>query len=294
MDKLNILEISYRNYGKCLRIANDVVEIIVTIEYGLRIAKYGYIGGKNHFKESEILSNLDEEINIGIGGHTLEYATNSKSLLVSNDGEVKYELIPHGVRFIQAVESDTKTQRVMEVYFEFESSKIVVLHRVYSLNLFDIDVSISGVTSMNREGIQIIPICKSGNMNLPRSCFVLWPYSNLKDSRVYFGERYVAMKTCEDNIKDFRIGFNDSLHYALYYSDREMFVKEFDIQSEKLGYPNNGCVYEAFISRDSIQMISNSVLYNLSCGNYIEHREVWTLFKDVNLDFIDRYIYEYK
>ena len=40
-------------------------------------------------------------------------------------------------------------------------------------------------------------------------------------------------------------------------------------------------------------MKSNSPIYKLSTNNYITHIEVWNIYKDINLDFIDKFIDQY-
>lgn len=286
MNKVNVLEINYKNYGKCLRIANDIVEAIVAIEFGIRIVKYGYIGGRNHFRENILENGCQDK---DFGGHTFEYVTDENSSFNFGKSEVKYELISQGIRFIQSIDNVTYTQKIVDIVFEFESSRVDVIHKVHSLNPFNISLAVCGITSMDKGGIEVVPLhCKSG-FNFPSRSLIFWPYSNLKDSRVYLGEKYVAMKVCETNIQDFRIGFNTGLDYALYYNDKELFVKKFCI-SDTGEYPNKGCVYESFISKDVIEMRANSPVCCIDRYGYIEHRESWSLYKDINLDFIDAYI----
>lgn len=288
MNKVNVLEINYKNYGKCLRIANDVVEVIVTIEFGIRIVKYGFIGGKNHFRENILEDGCQ---NKNLGGHTFEYVTGKNIPFESLKSEVKYEIISQGVRFTQSIDNATYTQKIIEIIFEVDSSRVDVIHKVHSLNPFNINLSVCGVTSMDKGGIEVVPLSFKNDYNFPNKSLMFWPYSNLKDSRVYLGEKYVAMKICETNIQDFRIGFDTGLDYALYYNDKELFVKRFFKKDGE--YPNKGCVYESFISKDVIEMRANSPIKCISFEECFEHRESWSLYKDVSLDFIDTYIDNY-
>ena len=47
----NIKEINYENYGSCISMSNQTIEMIVTVEKGPRIVYLGFIGEENvYFK----------------------------------------------------------------------------------------------------------------------------------------------------------------------------------------------------------------------------------------------------
>mgnify|MGYP005788458409 FL=1 len=297
MELVNVLEINYKNYGKCLKVTNNIVEIIVTIEYGPRIIKYGYVNGKNHFAEGvkNKISTLHGDYYI-IGGHRFWHIPENKDRTYIPDNKpVEYESMFNGVRLIQKIEKWTQVQKIIEITFEENSPKVKILHKIISLNAFDINIAIAGITSMDKGGIQIVPIEKRKEGTVPNRSIVFWPYSNIKDPRVYFGEKYVAMKVCENTVENFKMGFNTNISYALYYNENELFIKEFEkIQDKNLNYPDMGCSYESFIGNDYIEMQTNSPIYVLETNKCIEHVEIWNLYKDVNLDFIETFIDSYK
>ena len=293
---ISTLEINYKDYGKCLKITNNVVEIIVTIEYGPRIIKYGYVNGMNHFAECVgnkiATSHGDYYI---IGGHRFWHLPENRDrTCIPDNKKVKYESIFNGVRFIQEFEKWTQVQKIIEITFDENSTKLFVLHKIISLNAFDINISISGISSMDRGGIEIIPLEKRKEGINPNKSFVFWPYSNIKDSRVYFGDKYVAMKVNEDIFENFKIGFNTSLNYALYYNQNEMFVKEFNKIKSNFIYPDMGCIYESYITNNYIEMQTNSPIFVLETNKIIEHMEIWSLYKNISLDSIDDFIENYK
>lgn len=296
MNVVNILEINYKHYGKCLKITNGVVEIIITIEYGPRIVKYGYVNGRNQFAEdiNNKISTSHGDYYI-IGGHRFWHLPENKDrTYIPDNKKVEYESIFNGVRLIQEIEKWTQVQKIIEIIFESSSSKVNILHKIVSLNAFDINISVSGITAMSKGGIEIIPLEKRKSGISPNKSFVFWPYSNIKDSRVYFGDRYVAMKVCENISENFKIGFNTNLSYALYYNENELFVKQFKRDKNNSNYPHMGCCYESFIGSNYIEMQTNSPLYTISTNQCVEHLEIWDLHKDVNLDFIDTFIDNYE
>lgn len=295
MDIINISEINYKDYGRCLKITNNIVEVIVTIEYGPRIIKYGFVNGKNHFAEcvGNKISTSHGDYYI-IGGHRFWHLPENRDrTYIPDTKKVRYEEIFNGVRLIQEFEKWTQVQKIIEITFEVDSSKVYILHKIVSLNAFDINISISGISSMDKGGIEIIPLEKRKEGLNPNKSLIFWPYSNIRDSRVYFGDKYVAMKVNENIFENFKIGFNTNLNYALYYNQNELFVKEFNKVNNNLNYPDMGCIYESFITANYIEMQTNSPMYVLETNKVIEHMEIWNLYKDIDLDFIETFIDNY-
>lgn len=288
MGIVNMMEISYKKYNKCLRVTNNLVEIIVHIEDEIKIVKYGYIDGNNQF-EDEL--DIDGKI---YGGHRFSHIPkiDYKVDFIDDEG-IKYEKITNGVRIIQNIEKWTQIRKIVEIVFEENSSKVKISHKILSLNAFDINISISANTIVRKGGIQVIPLIKNLNKDVPDKALVFWPYSNLKDSRVYFGDKYIAMKVNDTIVDKFRIGLNTNLPYVLYYNSNEMFIKEFEDLGDNKCYPNMGCKYESLITSNYLEMQSNSPMYKLRTNKYITHTEVWNIYKNINLDFIDKFIDQY-
>ena len=294
MDTVNITEINYKDYGKCLKVTNDVVEVIISIQYGPRIVKYGFVNDINHFAESIedkiVTSNGDYYI---IGGHRFLYLTeNENNIYIPDNKNVEYESIEGGIRLIQPIEEHTYFNKIIEIIFEGDS-KLRVVHKIVSENHFNINVSIASITVMDSNGIELIPLDMKCEGKLPNKSLVFWPYSNLKDQRVYFGDKYIAMKVNENIYDNFRLGFNMNFTRALYYSQNQLFVKEVK-QREKTGeteeYPNMGSKYESYITKNYIEMQTNSPKSLLKANGCVEHEEIWNLYREVSLDFIDKFM----
>lgn len=284
--EVNVSNITYKEYGKCLRVVNSVVEIIVTIEYGPRIIKYGYVDGKNHFAE-----NIEKRVMTPygdyyvMGGHRF-----CDEFCIPDNKKIDYEITPNGVKLIQNAEKWTQVQKSIEIVFEGNSSRVKIIHRQTSLNAFNVDFYVCGITSMRKGGLAIIPLEKVTSSSSPNKSFIFWPNCNLKDPRIYFGEKFVIMKVNEDKEEEFKIGFNTDLNYALYYNENEMFVKYVARDIENKNYPNRGSVYETLISKDFLEIQTNSPIYNVGTNEIVEHIEVWELHKGIEPNFIETFI----
>ena len=44
---IEIKEKDFEYYGNCVHITNGIIEVIVTIDVGPRIVRFGYVGGEN-------------------------------------------------------------------------------------------------------------------------------------------------------------------------------------------------------------------------------------------------------
>lgn len=43
--------IQFKNYGKCIKLSNGVIEAVATLDLGPRIVFFGFIGGENIMKD---------------------------------------------------------------------------------------------------------------------------------------------------------------------------------------------------------------------------------------------------
>ena len=48
---MTIEKVAYKGWKNCCRIANDDVELIATLDVGPRVIRFGFVGGRNEFKE---------------------------------------------------------------------------------------------------------------------------------------------------------------------------------------------------------------------------------------------------
>jgi len=49
--KTTIEKVEYRGWKNNLKLSNGEVELIITLDVGPRVIRYGYVGGANVFKE---------------------------------------------------------------------------------------------------------------------------------------------------------------------------------------------------------------------------------------------------
>ncbi len=275
---ISISEMSYKDYNRCLKISNELAEIIVLIEDEVRILRYGLINGKNHLKDLN-----------GFGGHSFGIIgkEDHKTEFINSD-PIEYENIPDGVRIVQNIERWTQVRKIINL--TLKGTKVNIDYKVLSLNAFDINISVYSSSILSHGGIEIVPLVKSEEETLPDKSLIFWPYSNLKDQRVYFGDKYIAMKVNDSINSKFRIGLN--AHTSFYYNENEIFIKE-SSKIEGVSYPNKGSSYECIINKDYLNVINNSPIYTLGVNECLSHKETLDIKKDIDLNSLDSFIDNY-
>ena len=111
---LELKEIDFENYGKCVQLSNGVIDVVVTIDCGPRIVRFGFVGGENvlynDLERKYKMQNafMDDYYSEGAacsfyGGHRLWLAPEKmpESYFPDND-PVIYALLPDGVTFSSA------------------------------------------------------------------------------------------------------------------------------------------------------------------------------------------------
>ena len=119
---LELKEIDFENYGKCVQLSNGVIDVVVTIDCGPRIVRFGFVGGENvlynDLERKYKMQNafMDDYYSEGAacyfyGGHRLWLAPEKmpESYFPDND-PVIYALLPDGVTFSSAKQKQNEVQ----------------------------------------------------------------------------------------------------------------------------------------------------------------------------------------
>ncbi|NLG93629.1 MAG: hypothetical protein GX485_08810, partial [Clostridiales bacterium] len=108
---VEIKEIEYENYGKCLQISNGLIDVAVTIDFGPRIVRFGFTGEPNilynDLKRKYTVQNDKIEERFGkdaafsyYGGHRIWLSPEKMPDTYYPDNEpVGYGILPEGVSF---------------------------------------------------------------------------------------------------------------------------------------------------------------------------------------------------
>lgn len=294
--------IPYKGWQHNLQLSNGTVELIVTLDVGPRVIRYGFVGESNVFREYEDqLGKSGESEWVARGGHRLWHAPEDlKRTYALDNSPIKYEKLgASGARFIQPVEAITGILKEIDLTLDPTGSHVTVVHRLRNTNLWDVELAPWALSVMAPGGALIIPLpgkiphpaaVPKGQTADPRGLLpnqemVIWPYTDLSDARYRWGAKYVVLK--QDNAKGpTKIGLALRTGWAAYLRDGLLFVKGYQYQ-EGRHYPDWGCNFETFTNETMLEAESLGPLQSLAAGQSVEHAEHWWLFKGIPNDTSD-------
>ena len=294
--------VPYKGWKNNLQLSNGTVELVMTLDVGPRIIRYGFVGEPNVFKEYEAQMGQAGEAEWQIrGGHRLWHAPEDlKRTYALDNSPIRYEqLSESSVRLIQPVEAITGIQKEMDVTLDPSGTRVTVRHRLRNTNLWDVELAPWVLSVMAPGGAAIIPLpgkiphpssVPPGQMADPAGLqpnqeLVIWPFTDLADARWRWGAKYIVLK--QDNHKGpTKIGVALKTGWAGYLRDGYLFVKGIEYQLGR-HYPDRGSNFETFTNQEMLEVESLGPLERIAPGKSIEHTERWWLFKNIPNDTAD-------
>lgn len=287
--------VAYKGWKNNLQLSNGTVELILTLDVGPRIMRYGFIGEPNVFKEYDAQMGKSGESDWQIrGGHRLWHGPeDSVRTYVLDNAPVKYEkLSDSSVRLIQPVEKLTGIQKEIDVTLDAEGSGVLLTHRLRNTGVKAVELAPWALTVMAQGGVAIIPLPEkikhpgslepgekpdyrgfAANQNL-----ILWPFTDLADPRWHWGTRYITLTQDKNARTPTKLGLAHKLGWIGYLNQGTLFVKAFDYQEGKT-YADGGSSFETFTNKDMLEVETLGALQTIAPGKAIEHIERWRLLK---------------
>ncbi|HEX3037588.1 MAG TPA: hypothetical protein VHO94_01170 [Oscillospiraceae bacterium] len=290
---IEIKEKNFENYGNCVHITNGIIEVIVTIDVGPRIVRFGFVGGENmlynDLQRSYVTDGRDYEDIFGAGnkfyrygGHRLWLSPMSMPDTFYPDNEpVVYGILPDGVSFTPARQKNNNMQLGFEVMMNEDATDIMIVHSAKNQSKDTKTLALWAVTMLIPGGLQIIPQNHSDDDLVPNRVFVLWPNTNITDPRAFWGEKYITLQQDEAYDKPFEFGMDNLQGWAAYVNHDVALVKRY-VHNMQAAYPDYGASYETYMNKDFVEMESLSPLYEIEPGDTVRHVENLTLFKIKN------------
>ncbi len=280
---------SYKNFGNCLEIANGIVKVLVTIDVGPRIINYSFVDGENVMFEDVdrgFFANGPEFDKFGggtwyiYGGHRLWTSPEAmpKSYYPDND-PVPYELIENGAIFKPAVQKWNQYQYEIIITLAPDSSNVTVVHKITNHAAWDVTLAPWAMSVLAPGGFEIVPQPTKDTGLLGNRMLALWPYTNMMDSRVTWGNTYIGLKQEPGHPDKFKVGINSEHGFALYFNHGDLFVKQFT-PIENGVYPDGGMSFETFTNDLFLEMETLGEITTIAPESTVTHEERWSLFKE--------------
>lgn len=274
--------IPHAGWESNLRLANDQIELVVTLDVGPRIISFRTKSGANVFKTfDEQLGGKGETEWMIRGGH--------RFWIAPEDLERTYHIDNHAPRhwvdsatgeviFEAEQEAGGHILKTLGITISPDSPRVRVRHTAKNTDSKPLEFSAWALSVMKAGGTAVIPQPPLGEHPrdlLPNRTMVLWPYTDLSDARWRIGRDYLILRQAA-NRPPTKIGLSHKEKHVAYIVDDSVFIKSFAF-IEWETYPDGGCNFEAFTNGDMLEVESLSPLKTVPPGGEITHIEEWTL-----------------
>ena len=286
---IEVKEINFANYSKCLSISNGLIEVYVTIDVGPRIIYFGKVGGKNilfndtarqYVVKNESISSFygPESEFLLYGGHRMWLSPERMPQTYYPDNTpVMYTPLPDGASFTPPPQRGRDLQLNMEIIMSPQALDIMVVHTLTNISPERRNLAIWAITDLIPGGTVVVPQNKNDTDTLPNRTISLWPYCNVNDERFFLGNAYATLHASTKAASAFKFGCNNHAGWGAYVHDEFTFVKRY-VHNTEAKYPDFASSFEAYTDKNYMSMESLSPLYYLESREQVRHVENWSLF----------------
>jgi hypothetical protein len=285
---VKIEKTNYKGWPNSFRITNGEVEAIVTGDVGPRIMHYGFVGGQNFFKEfTEQLGKSGEAAWQPRGGHRLWIAPEDpvKSYAPDN-GPIRITVKGDVLEAAEPVEPLTGLEKRIVVKMAPSGTTVEVIHQIRNAAKEPYELAPWALTMLAPGGVGIHGFPPRGTypeVLAPTNPLVMWPYTNLADSRWRLLRKYLVLHQDPKNAVPQKLGSFNRDTWGAYLLNGEVFVKRFQAEGAAASYPDYGCSFETFTNADFLELETLGALRKLKPGETVTHIERWTAHKNVHI-----------
>ncbi len=282
---VQVEKVNYHGWENSYRLANDLVDLVVTTDVGPRIIRFGFVDDANEFKEY-----ADQSGRTGgdewrsYGGHRLWHAPEDVVRTYAADNSaVAFEEVADLVRLIQPVEPTTGIQKEVDILLSPDSASVRVTHRLRNLNLWSVELAPWAISVMEAGGTSILPLPprRPHPENLaPGNSLTYWTYTDLTDPRWRIGRAFILLRQDPAHRDPQKIGLMTPAGWIAYARNRHLFVVHAAYVPGAV-YPDLGSSLETYASADMLEVETLGPMARIEPRAFVEHVEEWSLFGDV-------------
>lgn len=287
---LKTKEVLLDGAGRCLELSDQRIRLCVTLDFGPRIIWFSE-------KDSENLLFVDKERHIQksgpefdsyfypgatwyiYGGHRIWTSPESLPASYYPDRDpVSYEVKGSEVVFTCPPQIANKVAYALSVSVCEDTSKVTLHHEIKNTSNAAKIFAPWTLSVMDKGGIEVIPQPKTDTGLLGNRILALWPYTNMADSRVYWGRDFITLKQDPSVSQSFKLGVNNEFGYAAYFAKGQCFVKHYT-HNPAGTYPDFGVSFETYTCPDFLEIETLGELQEILPGNSAVHTETWSVCK---------------
>ena len=287
MSKVEISEVKHKTFGNCVRIANELIELWVTIDFGPRVIHFSRIGKENVFYEDEKMTSIGEPFDVYggeivklYGGHRLWASPEILPRCYYPDTKpVQYKEVAGGMEFVAPIETVNGIQKSITITFDENEPTVVLDHGIKNCGQWEIELAPWAITMMDAGAVAVIPMPAGKTGLLPNRNIVLWDYTSMNDPRIYWGKLFITLRHDMSILNPFKFGIYDEAGWCAVFNKGQLFLKYFEAVSE-WDYPDGGCNLESYTCANMLEVESLGALEYLPPGEWVNHIEEWSLFEE--------------
>ena len=293
---VTVTEITYRNFGRCVKLDNGTASVIITVDVGPRIISYCLNG-----RENMLLEDVDREFRDDsqelrdyfgegktwyiYGGHRLWSSPESYPHSYVPDNEpVMWSRADMGENVgicLTSPVTRTGQQHTTYVWLDRDNagtSKVQICHNITNVSGAIVTLAPWAMTVCAAGAVEIFPQSARDNGLLSNRRNVFWSYSDISDERFFLGNKYGTLRQVKGAPSKFKIGMNNEDGWAAVVNRGQIFLKNFHMEIDG-NYPDYGCNFETFTNGIFLECESLGELKTLKNGQKVSLVEDWELIE---------------
>lgn len=293
---VTVTEITYKNFGRCVKLDNGTASVIITVDIGPRIISYCLNG-----RENMLLEDVDREFRDDsqelrdyfgegktwyiYGGHRLWSSPESYPHSYVPDNEpVMWSRADMGENVgicLTSPVTRTGQQHTTYVWLDRDNagtSKVQICHNITNVSGAIVTLAPWAMTVCAAGAVEIFPQSARDNGLLSNRRNVFWSYSDISDERFFLGNKYGTLRQVKGAPGKFKIGMNNEDGWAAVVNRGQIFLKNFHMETDG-NYPDYGCNFETFTNGIFLECESLGELKTLKNGQKVSLVEDWELIE---------------
>ena len=265
-------------FGKSLYADNGCVEIIIPLEFGVRIGHFSFCGDKNmFFEQPKDMTDLSTPVGWRVHcGHRIWLAPESPKDYCPDNAPIEYQIFDDAVEIYQQEDPWLHVKKSMRITF-LEDAKVVVENRVENTGEETLHCSVWAITSVAPGGVEDISFALRDGGYDHWHRISMWDYTSLGDDRAEYRRDGITL-THRQVEQKYKIGVGHPSGPVRYANNGVVFVKDFPIHTDKQ-YPDADVSFETFMCKHMVEIESLSPLADIAPGTSHSHKEVWHLLR---------------
>ena len=277
-------KITYGGWENCLKLSDDRIELVVTLDVGPRIIRLAVPGGQNLFKEfDDQMGKTSGTEWMSFGGHRFWHAPEVFPRTYAPDFEpVEYIWKDNILSLMQKTEPETGIQKEIEI--RIQNGTVHLRHRLINHNPWAIELAPWCLSVMAAGGRLLVPqedFIPHPDALTPARSLALWHFTRMNDPRFTWGDRLIQMREDSQINSKQKFGIRNAQGWAAYELEKDLFIKAAPLISGG-NYPDMGCNFEFFTMPGFLEVESLGPLVKLEPGAATDHEEKWWVIPDVH------------